>query len=276
MTVVKYKIKYRNLRGGDDEPEKKEEEEQQQEQGEQQQDDEGTSPAGNVVEEEEGTSPAGNVVQEEGDVAPGEGDVAPSVGDVTPGEGDATPSMGDEQKEGEVAAPAPGGADEVVSEPTVVVEDTEPPKSAGIVSTILSTLGISGPSPSEETSPQGPIVTGVEIPTITMDEMESMEDNPTLEYVGFENGKHTFKSLGVLDVMMENGPSVSTLFPIGDTVILEEGKFPLTDYKDLYKHSQTTHKISGKTVGIIGFNVSCDDDKLNEFGMCQIRVKEIN
>jgi hypothetical protein len=275
MTVVKYKIKYRNLRGGDDEPEEKKVEEQQQEQGEQQQEDEGTSPAGNVVQEEEGTSPAGNVVQEEegtppaGNVVQEEGDVAPSVGDVAPGEGD-------EEKEGEVAAPAPAGADEVVSEPTVVVEVTEPPKSAGIVSTILSTLGISGPSPSEETPPQGPIVTGVEIPTITMDEMESMEDNPTLEYVGFENGKHTFKSLGVLDVRMENGPSVSTLFPIGDTVILEEGKFPLTDYKDLYEHSQTTHKISGKTVGIIGFDVSCHDGKLNKFGMCQITVKEIN
>jgi len=187
MTVVKYKIKYRNLRGGDDEPEKKKEEEQEQ-QGEQQQEDAGE----------------GDVAPSVGDVAPSVGDVAPSVGDVAPGEGEvAAPAGADEvgseptvvattdpqNEEDDDAAPAPSGADEdVVVEVSgapapVVVEVSEAP--APVASTMFSfgsLFGTSGPSQAdydalkaenaelkaELTAIQGPIMTGGDIPDITI------------------------------------------------------------------------------------------------------------
>ena len=101
------------------------------------------------------------------------------------------------------------------------------------------------------------------------------EDTPTLEYIGFENGKHVFKSLGVRDKDIRKlSYSASNLFPQGDTntkYTLDQGKFPLTETNNLGK----ILNISGKTVKIIGTNISCHKDDLNKYGKCEIIVKEV-
>jgi hypothetical protein len=85
---------------------------------------------------------------------------------------------------------------------------------------------------------------------------------------------YTFVSLGIYNDRHEKYEE-STLFPINTTITLNSGKFPLTDYKDLYEHSKQTHCIADKTLKIIGFNNSCMEGQLNKYGNGHIIVEEV-
>lgn len=83
----------------------------------------------------------------------------------------------------------------------------------------------------------------------------------------------TFKSIGCFN-HSTNSYDESTLFPKETTVILTGGKFPLTDYKDLYKHSEKYYIMNNKQVKLIGFCISCVKNKVNKYGTPTILVSE--
>jgi hypothetical protein len=89
----------------------------------------------------------------------------------------------------------------------------------------------------------------------------------TLELVD-SNKPYKFRSLGVWTE--ERGQAYmreSKLFPIDSVVELTSGKFPLTDYMNLYVHSKKTHVIGGKTVRIVGMSVvesGCEIDVIED------------
>ena len=87
---------------------------------------------------------------------------------------------------------------------------------------------------------------------------------------------YTFESLGIR-VVNRNQPGYtvfeSDLFPIGSVVTLTSGNFPLTDYRNLYNHSNSTHVIGGRTVRIDSFDVNCVDLNENK-PRCEIYVVE--
>jgi len=85
---------------------------------------------------------------------------------------------------------------------------------------------------------------------------------------------YIFLSLGIYNDLSEKYEE-STLFPINTTITLNSGKFPLTDYTDLYEHSNQTYCIGDKTVKIIGFNNSCISGQLNKYGNGEIIVEEV-
>jgi hypothetical protein len=71
---------------------------------------------------------------------------------------------------------------------------------------------------------------------------------------------YTFESLGIrVPNRRQPGHTVieSDLFPIGSVVTLTSGNFPLTDYRNLYNHSNSTHVIGGRTVRIDSFDINC-------------------
>jgi len=92
----------------------------------------------------------------------------------------------------------------------------------------------------------------------------------TLILVG-TNKPYTLRSLGVRVGNSKNFEE-STLFPIGTEVELTSGKFPMTDYMNMYRKSKKTHVIGGKTVRIEGFTTDCEEGKLNKYGGCKIHV----
>jgi hypothetical protein len=84
---------------------------------------------------------------------------------------------------------------------------------------------------------------------------------------------YRFISLGVYNTNNE-AYGESSLFPINSVVTLTSGKFPLTDYRNMYQHSDLTHVIGGKTVRITEFSNDCRGDILNRYGGCEIHVEE--
>ena len=85
---------------------------------------------------------------------------------------------------------------------------------------------------------------------------------------------YTFISLGIYNEYADQYKE-STLFPRNTTITLNSGKFPLTDYTDLYEHSNKTHCIGDKTVKIVAFDVSCVERQLNKYGNAHIIVEEV-
>jgi hypothetical protein len=172
MTVVKYKIKYRNLRGGDDEPEEKKvgEEQEEQEKREQQQEEDAGEGADAPMQEPE---------QQQKEDA-GEGADAPMQKQQ---QEDADVSGSDITTDPQNEVPPPAVADEGVSEPTDVVGASQAPApAASTMFSFGSLFGTSGPSQADYdalkaenaelraalTSTQGPIMTGGDIPDITI------------------------------------------------------------------------------------------------------------
>jgi len=76
---------------------------------------------------------------------------------------------------------------------------------------------------------------------------------------------NNFESLGVRNI--ETGTyDESTLFPKGTSVKLTEGRFPLTNFKDLFKHSNTFHTIGSKQVKLTSFCISCTNEHFGKYG----------
>ena len=86
-----------------------------------------------------------------------------------------------------------------------------------------------------------------------------------------KSAPYIFRSLGIYNNLTETYED-SALFPINTTITLTSGRFPLTDYKDMYEHSKQTHCIGNKTVKIIGFDNSCIAGQLNKYGNGHIIV----
>jgi hypothetical protein len=103
-------------------------------------------------------------------------------------------------------------------------------------------------------------------------------------------GPHIFTSLGILNPNV--GSAKDTLyfdgqdFPIDTKYQLMGGKFPLTDYKDLFQNSNKYHtlyevengivKNEGIKVKLLGFNGdSCKEESIHRYSPCQITVKKV-
>jgi len=84
------------------------------------------------------------------------------------------------------------------------------------------------------------------------------------------NEPYQFRSLGLYNRETRTFRE-STLFPIGSLVNLENGKFPLDDYRDLFQNSRRTHTIGGIVVEIIEFVVHCQRQYLES--ICEISVR---
>ena len=83
-----------------------------------------------------------------------------------------------------------------------------------------------------------------------------------------------FISLGVKN-HHTNGFDESTDFPIGTEYTLTAGKFPLTDYKDLFNESKSYHTLNGNIeVKIIGFTTFCQKGQIGKYGSCTITVEK--
>ncbi len=82
---------------------------------------------------------------------------------------------------------------------------------------------------------------------------------------------NNFESLGVRNIKTDEYDE-STLFPKGTTVKLTDGKFPLTNFKDLFEHSNTFHTIGDKQVKLDGFCISCTERKVGKYGDSRIVV----
>jgi len=93
----------------------------------------------------------------------------------------------------------------------------------------------------------------------------------TLELVNTEQ-PYTFKSLGIYNEDKETYDE-STLFTKDTMVELTEGTFPIVSFSDAYEHSKQTHTLGGKQVRLIGNDIACHADKLNQYGKCKIRVE---
>jgi hypothetical protein len=97
----------------------------------------------------------------------------------------------------------------------------------------------------------------------------------TLELTN-ESPPFKFKSLGIRDRDTEEYKS-SNDFPKETTYELTDGKFPLTDYKDLFEESNTYHTLNNDIkIKITGFNNSCEEGKINndKLGNCKITVEK--
>jgi hypothetical protein len=89
-----------------------------------------------------------------------------------------------------------------------------------------------------------------------------------------ETSPFKFKSLGIRDKHTGEYKS-SDDFPIGTTYELTDGKFPLTDYKDLFEKSNMYHTLNNAIkIKIIGFDNSCQEGQINKFGNCHITVEK--
>lgn len=53
-----------------------------------------------------------------------------------------------------------------------------------------------------------------------------------------------------------------------------EGKFPLTDYIDLYEHSKKIHKLNDIEIELEGADGYCYSGKVGKLGTCNIVVKK--
>ena len=93
----------------------------------------------------------------------------------------------------------------------------------------------------------------------------------SLQLISQEN--KTFKSLGCKN-NNNHEYDESSLFPKETIVQLIEGKFPLTDYRDLHIYSGIYHKIDNKKVKLLGFCISCTQNKIGKYGEPIIIVSE--
>jgi hypothetical protein len=101
-------------------------------------------------------------------------------------------------------------------------------------------------------------------------------------------GPYIFKSLGFLN------PDTSSSkykyfnghdFPRGTHYQLMGGKFPLTDYKDLFQHSNKYHTLYKVENGIVNYkditvellysNGNCNEEPDHIYDPCQITVKKV-
>jgi hypothetical protein len=98
-----------------------------------------------------------------------------------------------------------------------------------------------------------------------------------------ESSPFKFKSLGIIKTDYEpdevktesNIYKPSNDFPIDTTYELTDGKFPLTDYKDLFEKSNKYHTLNNDIkIKIIGFDNSCQEGQINKFGKCHITVEK--
>jgi hypothetical protein len=95
----------------------------------------------------------------------------------------------------------------------------------------------------------------------------------TLELIR-DSSPYRFKSLGVIDYGT-GGFNASTDFPINTEYVLTGGKFPLTDYKDMFSKSGLYHTLNDNIkVKITGFNNSCQEGQINKYGSCNITVEK--
>lgn len=87
---------------------------------------------------------------------------------------------------------------------------------------------------------------------------------------------YTFKSLGVIkDTGMFEASIANTDFPKDTIYELTEGKFPLHNFKDMFSESGLYHTLNGDIkVKITGFDNSCQEGKINQFGSCKITVEK--
>jgi len=83
----------------------------------------------------------------------------------------------------------------------------------------------------------------------------------TLKFISNNN----FESLGCRN-HTKNEYDESTIFPKGTIVELTDGKFPLTNFRDLFKYSKTYHIIGGKKVKLDGFCISCTKENVGKYG----------
>jgi hypothetical protein len=95
----------------------------------------------------------------------------------------------------------------------------------------------------------------------------------TLELIS-NSSPWRFKSLGVRNTE-SNESAVSTDFPKDTEYTLTEGKFPLTDYKDMFSESGLYHTLNNNIeVKITGFDNSCQEGQINKYGSCKITVEK--
>ena len=95
----------------------------------------------------------------------------------------------------------------------------------------------------------------------------------TLELVS-NSPPYRFNSLGVYNPDT-NRFDASNDFPTNTQYELTAGKFPLTDYNDLFSKSKLYHTLNENIeVKITGFDNSCQEGQINKYGSCQITVEK--
>jgi|LakMenE18May11ns_1017448.scaffolds.fasta_scaffold9353094_2 hypothetical protein len=100
----------------------------------------------------------------------------------------------------------------------------------------------------------------------------------TLELIT-DSPPYKFKSLGVRNSDTDDTGIYgnSDDFKIGTEYELTDGKFPLTDYTDIFSESGLYHTLNGNIkVKIDAFNGSCEEGDINKYGSCQIIVEKVN
>lgn len=68
----------------------------------------------------------------------------------------------------------------------------------------------------------------------------------------------------------------SDIFPKGTECILTRGKFPLTDYTDMFEHSQKTHTLNDIVVKITAFTNNCQTGQINKYAKGKITVEGLD
>ena len=95
----------------------------------------------------------------------------------------------------------------------------------------------------------------------------------TLELIS-DSSPFRFKSLGVYNRETQLFDQ-SAEFPTNTEYELTAGKFPLTDYKDLFNKSGLYHTLNRNIeVKIIRFDNSCLEGQINKYGSCKITVEK--
>jgi hypothetical protein len=89
---------------------------------------------------------------------------------------------------------------------------------------------------------------------------------------------YKFRSLGTIRPDDDRGVRTyheSTDFPIGSEYTLTDGKFPFTDYKDLFEKSGLYHTFNDTIrIKIVGFDISCQAGTVNKYGIGTITVEK--
>ena len=81
---------------------------------------------------------------------------------------------------------------------------------------------------------------------------------------------YTFKSLGIDS---DRGYIDSDDFPIGQEYTLTDGKFPFTNFKDTFSHTNRYHTLNGNIkVKIRGFSYACEKGDF-DIPVCSITVE---
>jgi len=85
---------------------------------------------------------------------------------------------------------------------------------------------------------------------------------------------YIFESLGVYNPNT-HAFEESNDFPTNTQYKLTAGKFPLTDYKDLFSESGLYHTLDENIeVKITRFDISCQEGQINKYGSCNITVEK--